>query len=342
MDVRFFPVRFGFYSAILLVSCLVAGCQSSMPTVPRVAGEWWTVARNPDLGELNGPPEDEPHAKQQPVDFAVWQAADGPWQLWSCIRGTKCGGKSRLFYGWEGAKLTDADWTPKGIRMQADPGVMHRETLGGLQAPYVLRHAGEYLMFYGDWVHICMARSSDGKHFERCIAHTAPGTEARTGMFSEGPDANTRDAMVVRIDGVWHCYYTAHPGNAGAVYCRTSRDLKTWSDSTIVARGGSAGSGPYSGECPHVVFYRGYWYLFRTQNYAHPQTTRVYRSTDPMDFGIDTDDKLVAVLEVAAPEVIHHDGEWYMAALLPDLQGIRIARLEWVVDPASEVVSQPR
>jgi hypothetical protein len=75
---------------------------------------WWTVARNPDLGALTG-------EKQQPVDFAVWQAADGTWQLWSCIRHTKCGGKTRLFDGWEGKSLTDSDWTPVSIKMQAEP-----------------------------------------------------------------------------------------------------------------------------------------------------------------------------------------------------------------------------
>ena len=51
-----------------------------------------------------------------------------------------------------------------------------------------------------------------------------------------------------------------------------------------------------------------------------------------MDFGIDSDDKFVCLLEVTAPEIIVHDGEWYIAALLPDVRGIRIARLKWVPD----------
>lgn len=38
---------------------------------PEIDGPWWTVAHSPDLGALSGP-------DQQPVDFAVWQAADGP------------------------------------------------------------------------------------------------------------------------------------------------------------------------------------------------------------------------------------------------------------------------
>ena len=52
--------------------------------VPVIDGEWWQIAGDPDLGDYT-------REKQQPVDFGVWQAADGTWQLWSCIRDTGCG-----------------------------------------------------------------------------------------------------------------------------------------------------------------------------------------------------------------------------------------------------------
>src|SRR2546422_252510 len=96
------------------------------PLAPVIQGEWWTVAGDPDLGSYTDP-------KQQPVDFAIWQAADGTWQLWSCIRGTKCGGKTRLFYRWEGKSLREANWKPMGVAMEAKPEL--GETLRGLQAP---------------------------------------------------------------------------------------------------------------------------------------------------------------------------------------------------------------
>ena len=38
-------------------------------------------------------------------------------------------------------------------------------------------------------------------------------------------------------------------------------------------------------------------------------------------------------LLVAAPEVILSEGEYYLAALLPSLKGIRIARLNWEKAP---------
>ncbi len=300
--------------------CLISifPLRADPPLMPRIVGDWWTIAGDPDLGELTDP-------KQQPVDFGIWQAADGTWQLWSCIRGTKCGGKTRLFHRWEGKALTDRAWEPKGIAMQADP--QFGETPGGLQAPHVVRIDGVYHMFYGDWEHICVATSQDGKAFLRRV-----NDYGKTGLFTEGPGNNTRDAMVLKAGGLWHCYYTAYPGRQGAVYCRTSPDTRVWSDSRRVAFGGEAGTNPYSAECPFVLELQpGQFYLFRTQKYGRDAISRVYHSHDPMDFGIDQDSEfLVGSLPGAAPEIIRHDGQYYMASLLPSLKGIRMARLEWV------------
>jgi hypothetical protein len=98
-----------------------------------------------------------------------------------------------------------------------------------------------------------------------------------------------------------------------------------------VAAGGAATNGPWSAECPFVYYHQGsgFYYLFRTQSYKGPPQTSVYRSKDPTDFGVDDDRNLVGTMAVAAPEIFEHDGQLYMAALLPDIQGIRIARLKW-------------
>jgi len=305
---------------IRLAAALLAAfaCPDDEGLVPRIDGEGWTVAGDPDLGRYGDP-------KQQPVDFAVWQAADGTWQLWSCIRGTKCGGKTRLFHRWEGRNLRDANWTPMGIAMEADPAL--GETAGGLQAPYVVKVDGAYQMFYGDWENIRHATSPDGKTFARAAK-----------LFSEASGANTRDPMLLFAEGRWHCFTTAHPDNKGAVYSRVSTDLATWSDPRIVARGGVAGSGPYSAECPFVVQRKGYYYLFRTQRYGKNAQTTVYRSKDPRDFGVDDDRYRIGTLDVAAPEILQHEGQDYIAYLLPSLKGIRIARLAWDRDDAPPLI----
>ena len=80
---------------------------------PRVVGDWWQIAGNPDLGELTT-------TDQQPVDFAVWPAADGTWELWSCIRKTKERGHTRLFHRWASITLSVSNWSPRGVAMRGE------------------------------------------------------------------------------------------------------------------------------------------------------------------------------------------------------------------------------
>jgi hypothetical protein len=188
--------------------------------IPVIEGDFWQIAGNPDLGELTG-------ENQQPVDFGIWQADDGTWQLWSCIRGTECGGNTRLFYRWEGSGLEQKDWEPGGIAMIAD--TLLGEQPGGLQAPHVIQQDGIYHMFYGDWSRICLAVSQDGKNFYR-VLKTEDG---EPDLFSENLDEpprynHARDPMVIKSGNTYYCYYTSHTSlrerNDGAAYCRTSMD----------------------------------------------------------------------------------------------------------------------
>ena len=313
---------------IVVLSTTVCGDEGSKQVlIPQIDGEWWQVA---------GSPMDHKYAteRQQPVDFAVWQAADGTWQLWSCIRNTTAGGKNgktRFFYRWEGKHLTDTNWKPMGIAMEADASF--GETPGGLQAPHVIKLGKTYLMFYGDWVNICKATSRDGKKFRRQTRDNG-----KTGMFNEGDGEHARDPMILRVGDRYHCYYTAHSmrspasNHRGLNYCRVSADLRNWSSSKVVAEGSAYGTGPYCAECPHVVYHpeSKHYYLFNTQRYGRRQHTTVFRSADPLNFGINDNRLEVTTLPVAAPEIILHDGRYYIASLMPSLKGIQIAKLKWV------------
>jgi hypothetical protein len=314
----------------LAIFALAANASESV-LVPQIEGDWWQVAGNPMEHKYAT-------ERQEPVDFAVWQAVDGSWQLWPCIRGTTAGGKngkSRFFYRWEGQNLTDTNWKPMGIAMEADPSL--GETPGGLQAPHVVKTGETYHMFYGDWVNICHATSNDGKNFTRLIQ-----ADGKTGMFTEGPGNNTRDVMLLSHAGKWYAYYTAYPNRQGMVYVRTTNNFKDWSLSSVVAYGGRAGTNAYSSECPHVVKLSNTdFYLFKTQTYGPfkgdirkreaPQTS-IYHSNDPTMFGINQDERhFVCTLPVAAPEIIYYKGRYYIAALNKGaLDGIRIAKLAWV------------
>ena len=295
---------------------------------PVIDGDWWQVAGDPDLGPYTA-------REQQPVDFGVWQAADGTWQLWSCIRHTKCGGNTRLFHRWEGKRLTDKDWAPMGIAMEADTSL--GEEQGGLQAPHVIKVDKTYHMFYGDWKRICLAKSDDGKTFTRVLNERGQ-PDLFAGPWPYPGGVGTRDPMVLHIEDRFFCYYTSHMAiekdvMIGADFCRVSEDLRHWSAPYLVSFGGKAGRGPWAHECPHVVYRAdaGLYYLFRTQRYGEDNVSTVYVSPDPLNFGIDDDRFRLGTLTVAAPEIIvDHNGQDYIAALLPSLKGIRIAKLKWV------------
>jgi hypothetical protein len=319
MRVTFSTRRLGFLATTLGFISTFWFCtpgNAANYSTPMIQGPWIRLAGDPDLGELTT-------AWQQPVDFGIWRATDGTWQLWSCIRNTREPGNTRLLYRWEGSRLTKANWKPMGIALHADTAV--GENAGGLQAPFVFRADWFFEMFYGGWDHICSAEGTDGKTFTRKLDAAGKST-----LFGNG--TNPRDPMVIRVGGLWHCYYTAADANdKGADYCRTSPDLRTWSEPRVVAKGGQAGDGGSSAECPFVVELKpNEFYLFRTQRYGTDAQTSVYFSRDPMDFGVDHDEgHFVCRLPVAAPEIILDQGEYYIASLRPDLKGIQIARLKW-------------
>jgi hypothetical protein len=86
---------------------------------------------------------------------------------------------------------------------------------------------------------------------------------------------------------------------------------------------------------PHVVEAEpGVFYYFRNQFYGQRARNWVYRSTNPLNFGIDEDSKLVRNWRLAAPEIIVHEGQYYIAALMDNLKGIQIARMKWVETPS--------
>lgn len=303
-----------FFVTSFLITCCFASKQHFV--VPVIDGPWWQVACNPDLGAYTSD-------KQQPVDFALWQAKDGSWQLWSCIRNTNCEGHTRLFHRWEGKKITDTNWVPMGVAMTSK--AEFDEPPNGLQAPHVVKFEGLYWMVYGDWDDICLATSENGKNFKRLLQKNNSAA-----VFTEGPEVNTRDAMLLFTKDKWYCYYTACPGGKGYVFCRTSDDLKKWSDSVVVAYGGLAGNGWASAECPHIVeLYPGRYYLFRTQYYGPGAKTNLYYSDNPFNFGVDNDSFYVRNFHLAAPEIIKDGEDYYIASLNLNLDGIRIARLKW-------------
>ena len=234
-----------------------------------------------------------------------------------------------MFYRWQGTNITDRNWRPMGIAFQADPRC--GEEAGAIRSPFVLKIGSEYNLFYGAVVNgpgslskICRATSTDGKTFTRVL-----NADGLSGLFTEGDNSLIRDPMVIRIGDDFHCYYCDTPQRKKGYinllpHIDGLEDVERCQESFI---GGVAGTGFTSSECPFVINHDGWYYLFRTQGYPAP--TRIYRSKDPMNFGINDDQFLLGTLPLAAPEIIEHEGQTYIASLLPSLKGIRIAKLEW-------------
>ena len=129
---------------------------------------------------------------------------------------------------------------------------------------------------------------------------------------------------------MYHAGYHDEDQDEAGFYARTSDDLVHWSAPRLVHQDRSFGAGPWDTECPHVVFRAGFYYLFRTEDYASARTL-VFRSVDPFDFGVgDARAKYVGPMAVAAPEVIvDEEGDEYITSNHDLLAGTMICRLRW-------------
>jgi hypothetical protein len=148
-----------------------------------------------------------------------------------------------------------------------------------------------------------------------------------------GPGA-ARDPCLQKFGDTWYCYYCGHHNRdrtCGAIYVRTSKDLLNWSDWKLAQYDKSSEGKKWLPESPHVVFRKGYYYLFRT--HGDKGGTYVFRSTDPLNFGQgDVSDYFVTRLDVIAPEIIvdEHSNEYITKIHDPeDGYGIKMARLTW-------------
>jgi hypothetical protein len=293
------------------------------------------------------------HNRNEPVDHHIFRGPDGAWHLWGCVRRTHVG---RVLYHWEADDLEQSPWTATGEIMRCDPAAGECiDDFGGeewIQSPFFVHTDGTYYMFYGghstgrdaagnpvdgsagdfgmfDAVcQMCLMTSPDGRSWTR---HR--NRQGFSRVF-EGP-GEVRDPCLIKIGDLWHLYYSGYEENplrAGAIYVRTSPDLLTWSDYRVVHRDASFGGPTWTQECPHVVYRDGFYYLFVTENY-YDAVTHVYRSKDPLDFGIEVrDERYVGTIACAAPEICVVDGREYVSSNHDPVLGTQMCQLEWHAD----------
>jgi hypothetical protein len=319
---------------------------------PVLEGDWWTIAQRPSLDQLpllshNYHTADN-RGRNQPCDHCIYQAADGTWQLWACVRRTRVG---RLLVNWESDELSRPQWRLSGrvIRADSSAGESMVDWQGEefLQSPYVVKHDGRYFMFYGGYdtgvdadgaptidygpaeKQTSLMLSDDGITWERY--RNADGLSR---VFA-GPGA-VRDQCVARFNGLWHMYYAGHHDRdraRSAIYGRTSTDLYHWSDWRIV-ESNTADRRHITPESPMVVQRDGRYYLFRTHGPRHG--TYVFVSDDPLDFGhghaTESSPHFVTHLPVIAPEILTDEqGNEYISRIDDPVHGycVRLCRLTW-------------
>lgn len=308
-----------FISSLVLIFIFSAGtfAQQAIPHRPYIDSEFWRIVNAPNLDSLNG----ENPQKQHVIDHGFVKDDQNTWHLWACMRGTKLG---RLFYGWKGNSLSGPTLEPAGIVARAASAWGEQVEPEKIQAPYFLKEDGMYYCFYNS-NGIRVMTSENGADYKRAKIKNNSNL-----LYEQGG----RDVMVMVEDDTYYAYSTvstvAKDGwLRGFIIVRTSDDLVNWSDYTIVSEGGRAGNGAVSAESPFVQKYKGYYYLFRSS--SSTGTCFVYRSTNPYNFGVNNDDKLIAELPVWAPEVIFENNQWYISDIA-DFQGIKLARLNWMED----------
>jgi hypothetical protein len=293
------------------------------PETPVIVGDFWRVVKNPDLGVYTD-------QKAQPVDFAVWQAADGMWQLVSCVRHTKFPGGSRLLFRWETDQLTNPDWQERGIFMTSDDHPEHEQ--GTVQAPHVIRNGNEFLMYYNSAGAAFVMRSTDGKTFERV---NTPDGQVR--HFSMGRDVMVFDNRA--RDKKLYAYYTAitpplYPTrNNHTIGVRLATDfVGPWSEPIDIGVNTADNNDPkefpynfINAESPFVLFRKGYYYRW--------EQMKVFASRDPLTWANPEVTTMTAEHPRAfyAPEVVEDNGTYYVAGYKyrDALQGIYMARFDW-------------
>lgn len=318
---------------------------------PVLDGDFWLIGGNPDLGELQGLTEQKgDKAPQECVDHHIFQSLDGGWHLWGCIRHTAVG---RILYHWRADNLADSHWEKTGEIIRADLKAGESINMWSgeewIQSPFVIKENGIYYLYYGGHTagvdengnilmnnsrsvesQICVMTSQDGRNWVRHL------NEEKQSRLFVGP-GETRDPCLIKINDKWHLYYAGYQIIDGeekpGVFLRTSSDLINWSKYRLVHRDldPKFGSGQWDTECPHVVKRQGYYYLFRTQEYAEA-ITHVFRSKDPYNFGIDNaKEKYVCTIDVGAPEIIiDQNGQEYITSNHDLTAGTKICKLKWV------------
>jgi len=289
----------------------------------------WRIAASPSGYEWDNGDTDEV------VDFTIFQAADGTWQLIACVR--KCTfpvayetGKNyrgRILFRWESDDLFASDWKEMGVFKTTDdlpPGVPVKNNKGMIQAPHVVKDNGLYYMIYNS-KDAHMMVSTNGKDW----ADQADFS----GNYTFFKMAGGRDIMLVDnrdVDGKWYAVHTPQTKGYDSrgyelVYHTAENLLGPWSGPAGMAKRDFW----QDVESPFIVRRTGWYYLFlQDWVYAEQKLTDYFDAplTDLHSFNR-------MPRRGIAPEIVSYQGKDYFAAYntikTDPHEGIEIRPMLW-------------
>lgn len=193
-------------------------------------------------------------------------------------------------------------------------------------APYIVKKDGLYQMVYGHSP-IRLAVSKDLMKWEPKgnLFSEVEGERDNTLLFNDARDPN-----LLFYEGKYYIVYCS----TKSVRLRESIDLVNWSEPKTIFKTES-----FDPESPSLINYKGSFYLFVCSwdgNWdqkeivgAYQHKTYVLNSTDPFDFGVDTE-KRITTLNSHAPEIFQdEEGDWYISSVEWPKRGVNVDKLQW-------------
>ncbi|GAA0958394.1 hypothetical protein GCM10009554_70560 [Kribbella koreensis] len=243
----------------------------------------------------------------------------GTWHVYAITHAEPADPLDEKSFGHATAPSPTGPWTKQPPALFADPAVGETH----IWAPYVMYDRGTYYMFYAGGTadhtayRLSVATSTDLVHWTKNPANP---------LFTDGFDG--RDPMVHKVGDQWVMYYTANSTPSGGnhiVAYRTSTDLIHWGERQVAFQHPQAGTFGGPTESPFVVQRGKDWYLFVCCDGGY-ESTKVYKSRDPLHFTID---QLVGTIQSHAAEVVQNGDDWYVTGAGWGKGGLFVAPLDF-------------
>jgi arabinan endo-1,5-alpha-L-arabinosidase len=263
-------------------------------------------------------------------DHTFIRAEDGQWHLFGITHREPANAQQEKFLAHATAHDLMGPWKKRSSVLSVDE--KKNETV--VWAPYVLRHAGLYWMYYCAGgkdhrkYHIHLATSPDLWNWKRHPANpmVADGYDARDPMVLPFGDHASGNHASGNQWLLYYCATSTPEGGNHTVKVAASRDLSHWANPREVFRDAEAGTFGGPTESPFVVARNEKYYLFVCTNRGYNETA-VYASETPFHWDAAN---LVGKFPAHAAEVIQTaDGKWFVSRAGWGQGGVYLAELTW-------------